>query len=95
MPDMDDFTPEAYDEYVGAQMMIPTGYGRIQGRITKRAKGEDGNPIGRWNANPFLDTRKYEVQLSDGTTDEFYANIIAENLFLQVDSEGRQYVLMK
>jgi hypothetical protein len=33
--------------------------------------------------------------LSDGTTDEFYANIIAENLFSQVDSEGKQYVLMK
>jgi hypothetical protein len=46
MPNMDDFTPEAYDEYVGAQMMIPTADGRIQGTITKRAKGEDGNPIG-------------------------------------------------
>jgi hypothetical protein len=69
MPNMDDFTPKAYDEYVGAQMMIPTADGRIQGTITKRAKGEDGNPIGLRNANPFLDTRKYEVQLSDGTTD--------------------------
>jgi hypothetical protein len=92
MPNMDDFTPEAYDKYVGAQMMIPTADGRIQGTTTNLAKGEDGNSIGRPNANPFLDTRKYEVQLSDGTTDEFYANIIAENLFSQVDSEGRQYV---
>jgi ribosomal protein L15 len=35
MPDMDNFTPEAYDKYVRAQMMIPTADGRIQGTITK------------------------------------------------------------
>jgi hypothetical protein len=37
----------------------------------------------------------YEVELADGTTEEYYANVIAENLFAQVDSEGNQYVLMK
>jgi hypothetical protein len=42
-----EYTPGAYDEYVRAQVMIPRPDGRIQGRITKRAKGEDGNPIGR------------------------------------------------
>ena len=56
---------------------------------------EIGNPIGRRHENPFLDTRQYEVELSDGTTEEYYANTIAENLFSQVDSEGRQYLLMK
>ena len=55
----------------------------------------DRNPIGRRHNNFYLDTRKYEVELSDGTTEEYYANVIAENLFSQVDSEGRQYVLMK
>jgi hypothetical protein len=91
----DEYTPEAYDEYVGAQVMIPRPDGRIQGRITKRAKGEDGNPIVRRNNNYLLDTRRYEVELADGTSEEYYANVIAENLFAQVDSEGNQYVLMK
>jgi Reverse transcriptase (RNA-dependent DNA polymerase) len=40
-------------------------------------------------------TRDSIVQLADGTIDEYYANVIAENLFSQVDSEGNQYVLMK
>ena len=35
------------------------------------------------------------MELEDGTTEEFYANVIAENIFSQVDSEGNQYVLMK
>jgi hypothetical protein len=38
--EVDNFTPEGYVEYVGAQMMVPQADGRIQGRITKRAKDE-------------------------------------------------------
>ena len=95
IPEIDEYTPEGYDEYIGAQMIIPRPDGRIQGKIVKRMKGNDGNPIGRRNDNPLLDTRQYEVELSDGTTEEFYANVIAENLFSQVDTEGRQYVLLK
>jgi hypothetical protein len=37
----------------------------------------------------------YEVELADGTSEEYYANVIAENLFAQVDTKGNQYVLMK
>jgi hypothetical protein len=95
MPEIEDYTPKGYDKYVGAQIMLPAADGWIKGTIVKRAKNEAGNPNGRRNNNPFLDTIKYKVQLSDGTTDEYYANIIAENLFSQVNSERRQYVLMK
>jgi hypothetical protein len=91
----DTYTPEGYDEFIGAQVMVPCGDGRIQGTITKQAKDNDGNPIGRRHNNYYLDTRQYEVELSDGTTEEYHANVIAENLFSQVDSEGHQYVLMK
>jgi hypothetical protein len=89
------FTPEAYDEYIGAQVMLPYQDGRIQGTITKCAKGNNGNPMGRINDNIYLDTRRYEIELSNGTTEEYNANVIAENLFSQVDSEGHQYVLMR
>ena len=95
VPEIEEYTPEGYDEYIGAQLLIPKGDGRVQGTIVKRSKGNDGNPIGRRHENPFLDTRQYEIELSDGTTEEYYANVIAENLFSQVDSEGRQYLLMK
>jgi hypothetical protein len=92
----DDYTPEGYDKYIGALLMVvPRPDGRIQGRIAKQSKDNDGNPIGPRNDNFLLDTRKYEAKQEDGTTEECYANVIAENLFLQVDTEGNQYVLMK
>jgi len=52
----------------------------------------DGNPIGVRNNNPILDTREYEVEMPDGSTAAYAANVIAENLFSQVDSEGRQHL---
>jgi hypothetical protein len=54
----------------------------------------DGNPIGKANDNPILDSRMYDVEWSDGITEELMANIIAENLFSQVDDEGNRYVLL-
>jgi hypothetical protein len=35
------------------------------------------------------------VEFPDGSTDEFTANIIAENLYSQVDTEGRAYEIFK
>ena len=67
----------------------------LHGKVIKRARGEDGRPIGKANNNPMLDTRKYEVELSDGTIAEYYANVIGENLYSQVDSDGRQFVLLQ
>ena len=95
IPEQDEFTPDSYDQYLGAELLLPYGDQMITGRVTKRARGQDGNPIGIRNTNPLLDTREYTVEFTDGSTAEYTANIIAENLFSQVDSEGRQYLLLK
>jgi hypothetical protein len=63
-------------------------------KVIGRKRDADGNPIGRRNTNPILDTREYEVEFADGATDVFTANMIAENLYSQVDSEGNSYSIM-
>jgi hypothetical protein len=40
---------------------------------------------GRANANPMLDTRTYEIEFPDGRSDEYTANVIAENMYAQCD----------
>jgi hypothetical protein len=91
----DEYTPDAYDNYLNAELLLPEGDNKVRARVVKRAKGEDGNPIGLYNRNPLLDSREYTVEFPDGTTAEYTANIIAENLFSQSDSEGNQYVILK
>ena len=56
-------------------------------------KGEDGRPIGQGHSNPSIDTCCYQVDLN-GIPHEFTANAIAENIFSQVDSEGRQQLIL-
>jgi hypothetical protein len=37
-----------------------------RGEVIRRRRDSNGNPIGRRNLNPILDTREYEVLFPDG-----------------------------
>jgi hypothetical protein len=63
------------------------------GTVLQRKRDRDGHLIGRYNNNPILDTRVYEVEFSDGQVLEYAANLIAENLYSQVDDEGHHQVM--
>jgi hypothetical protein len=63
-------------------------------RVVGMKRDADGYPIGLRNANPLLDTRQYEVEFADGATDVFTANLIAENIYSQIDAEGNSYSIM-
>ena len=90
----DDYDPDAFDAYLGARLLLPRDGERVPARVTKRMKGNDGRPIGTAHQQPLMDTRQYEVEFDDGSTEEYYANVIAENMFAQCDDEGRQCLLL-
>jgi hypothetical protein len=94
LDEIDDY--DSYDKLLGAEMMVDFGDGdKRRGKVIKRLKGEDGRPIGRAHSNPRFDTREYLVEYEDGTTDRYLANTIAENMFSQIDDEGKSHSLMK
>jgi hypothetical protein len=88
--------PDSFDPYVNMEVSLPRGQDSTMefARVLKRKKNSDGNPVGIANDNLILDSRMYVVEWSDGRTEELMANIIAENLFSQVDDEGNRYVLL-
>jgi hypothetical protein len=86
-PDVDEV--EIYDGYVNAEIIIDRDGEPTRARVVKRARTDSGKPIGRSHRNPLFDTREYDCILDDGTMERYTANIIAENLYSQVDSEGR------
>jgi hypothetical protein len=83
------------DNYIHAQLLLDVGGEQLQGRVIKRAKEADGTKKGRAHQNPLFDTRAYLVEFKDGSVGEYTANIIAENIYSQVDSEGRSFSLLK
>jgi hypothetical protein len=74
--------------------MVTHGDEQIHGKVIKQARGEDGNLIGWQHQNPIMDTHEYIVEISDGTRAEYAANVIAENMYSQCDSEGQEYLLL-
>ena len=92
--DVDDYTPEEMDELIGAEVLLGKGESMTQAKVIGRKRDIDGNPIGTRHPNPILNTRVYEVQFTDGHLEEYAMNTIAENIYSQIDSEGRRFVLM-
>ncbi len=89
------YTPDELDRYLNAELLLPHGDKMQLARVIRRQKNAEGELVGVPNVNPILDTRQYEVQFPDGATDVVNANLIAENLFSQIDEEGRSFHLLK
>ena len=97
-PDMDeaptnDVESEAFDKFLGAYVQLPSddGESKVLARVKNRKRDHDGKLIGSYNENPILNTSVYTVQSPDGTISEYTANVIAENLWNQVDYDGWDY----
>jgi hypothetical protein len=87
-------TPEAHDNYVGIELLLPKRGTMSRGCVTTWKRDADGNPKGRANENPILDTREYTVIFKDGDVTELTVNLIAESMYAQCDPDGNQYVLL-
>ena len=59
--------------------------GEKRGRVVKRARGNDVQPIGRrhpdWVFNPDMGTREYIIEFEERTGDRLMENIITRNIF--------------
>jgi hypothetical protein len=90
MPDIDDVDKDhdvdTYDQYVGAQVRVPIGGDIHSGKVIRHKRELDGTWKGRVNANSMLDSRTYKIEFPDGRSDEYTANVIAENMYAQCDT---------
>lgn len=92
-PNTDD---ESFDQYLNAEILIDRGGDeKVHARVTKRARDNDGNPIGIRNSNPLLDTRIYECVTEDGVSERYTANQIAQNIYATCDEDGFEHILLK
>ena len=60
----------------------------LRAKITGRKRDENGNPIGRYNSNPMLNSRTYLAEFPDGHIQELSANTIVEAVYNQIDGDG-------
>jgi hypothetical protein len=91
-PDVD---VETYDQYLNAEFVVNRDGEPVRARVSKRARTEAGSLVGNTHTNPLFDTREYECVFDDGNVERYTANIIAENLYSQCDSEGRSFLVLQ
>ena len=82
------------DHWIHAELNLPQGETLSKAKVIGRAKDNNGEVIGEYDTNPLLNTIMYEVEFPDGDIKEYAANVIAENMYSQVDGDGHQAQIM-
>jgi hypothetical protein len=83
------------DHLIHAELNLPQGETMQHAKVTGRSKDDTGSTIGTYDHNPMLNTMLYDVEFPDGSVKEYAANIIAENMFSQVDPDGYSHNLLE
>jgi len=94
-PEIDTLGGEIYDNLISAEVSLPVDGILVQVKVTGQKRDPNGNPVGTPNGNPILDTRVCEVTFPYGHVDEYAANIIIENMYQQVDSDGNTHLIFQ
>ena len=93
IPEQDDI--EEVDDHVGARVQIKRAGEEVHGTVTKRARGNNGEPVGKAHKNPIFDSREYTIEFDDGTVDVYTSNAIIENMYGRMDDEGKVHSLFQ
>ena len=84
----------AHDKLINAEVHLQQDDNIQTARVVRRTEGPDGQNIGSYNKNLAVNSVIYDVEFPDSTIKEYVANMIAENMLSQVDSEGYSLQLM-
>ena len=77
-----------YDKLINAELLLQHGDNMVNAKIIGRSIGSDGHAYGTYDENPVMNTMVYDIEFPDGEVKEYSANVIAENMYAQVDDEG-------
>ena len=69
-------------------MLLPQGEDMRLAKVIRRNVDSDGKVIGDYNNIPTLKTILYDIQFPDDAIKTYSANLIAENILMQVDEDG-------
>ena len=86
-------TPET-DILMNAEVLLPQGEELRLAKVIRRRVELDGRVGGNYNDTPILNTILYYVQFTEGDIKPYLANLIAENILMQVDADEYHYQLL-
>ena len=85
----------AYNKIINSEVQLQIDDDMDRGEVRRRALGPDRMVVGSHNDNSTLNLIVHEVEFPNGQVKECAANVIAENMLSQIDSEGCSAMLME
>ena len=85
----------AYDCIINAEVQMQLDEQIMKGTVKRRVLGLDGRTTGKYDNNPYRNSIVYKVEFADGEVREYTANLIAEGMLAQVDTEGNHLPSME
>ena len=82
------------DTMIHSKVILPWGENIQSAKVLGITKDDDGNIIGNFDSNPILNSIIYNVELTDSTVKQYSANVIAENMYIQVDYYGHSTIIL-
>ena len=76
------------DLLIHAEILLPQGEAVQMANVLRCSINADGNIVETFADNPNLNTPVNDVEFPDGAVKQYAAQVIAENVLMQVDSEG-------
>lgn len=80
---MTKYSRTAYDKIINQEVVLPDKGELNRGTVRCRTEKDGEGHVGTYNDNPYHNTVTYDVVFEDGTTKEYCASTIAENMFRQ------------
>ena len=77
------------DMLIHGKILLPQGENVQSTKVQGGTKDNDENIVGNFDSNPILNTILYDLELTDGAVKQYAANVIAENIYSQVDYDGQ------
>jgi hypothetical protein len=84
-----------YNTMISAEILLPYGDDMEMGKVIGRTLGDHGSTMGSYDDNPLLNSMIYDVEFPDGNINEFASNMLAENMFSQVNPYGYNTIVLK
>ena len=85
-----------YNRFIESEVRLPrNGKEMIPAKVFSLVKDKDKKVKVTYKKNLILYTRVYDVMFPDGAVCQYAENIVAENMYSQVDSKGHRTIILK
>lgn len=89
------FEQPVKDLLVGMELNMPQVDEMRRAKVLRKSVDSQGETVGEHDANPLISTLSYDVQFDDGEIQQVGANIIAQNLYSQIDGLGNAFTMLE